>query len=38
MEESRRNAPTSLTLRDHVCVVAQWRSRDEILALHVPLG
>jgi hypothetical protein len=34
----RQNAPTSLTLREHSCAVAQRRSRDEYLVLHVPLG
>lgn len=34
----RQNAPTSLTLREQVCAIAQGSSRDEIPLIHVPLG
>src|SRR5262249_23577322 len=34
----RRSAPTNLTLREPVCVLAQGRSRDEISVLHDPPG
>jgi hypothetical protein len=32
------NAPTSLTLREQFCVIAQCRSRDEISVIHDSLG
>ena len=34
----RRDAPTSLTLRDLICAVAQSRSRDEFQVIHDALG
>ena len=34
MVRLRRNAPTSLTLREHFCVLAQCRSRDEMRVCH----
>src|SRR5438094_5318533 len=38
MTEKRQNAPTSLTLHEQACAVAQRSSRDEISVLHVSLG
>ena len=34
----RRNTPTRLTLREHLCASAQPSSRDEIPAIHDSLG
>jgi hypothetical protein len=34
----QQNAPTSLTVREHICAIAQRCSRDEMRVIHVSLG